>query len=197
MRNVLTGMAVLLVAVAATNVYADCTCDVSKVKNGWCGDHSFGYYDSVQIKSKKLYTALAGQEFKADEKSKCYGCKTAMTKNGRCPDCGTGFVDKKAYNSKVAYLLANGVQKDVSKIYCESCKKAAKAGAGWCGSCNVGMVGNVLHKSKESFETAKQARTILVSAAKSKCETCAVAMVTDGTCESCKLTFKDGEKQKG
>lgn len=196
MRNVLTGMAVLLVAVAATNVYADCTCDVSKVKNGWCGDHSFGYYDSVQIKSKKLYTALAGSEVEAD-KMKCDACKTALAKNGRCDDHGLGFVDKKEFKSKVAYLLANGVQKDVSKLYCTGCKKAVKAGAGWCDSCNAGMVGNVVHKSKKNYEAAKKARTILVSAGKSKCETCAVAMVTDGTCESCKITYKDGEKQKG
>ena len=78
-----------------------------------------------------------------------------------------------------------------------SCKKAANYGAGWCDSCNVGMVGNVLHKSKKDFKAAKEARTILVSAAKSKCEGCAVAMVTDGTCGGCKISFKDGEKKKG
>jgi hypothetical protein len=37
---------------------------------------------------------------------------------------------------------------------------------------------------------------VLRDAAKTKCEGCAIAMVSDGKCDQCKVSFKDGKKTK-
>lgn len=189
-------VAVVFLAIAAAPAYADCTCDAAKVKNGWCADCKVGYFDSVKIKAKKLFGALEGKEVDVAA-LKCESCKNAVKKDGFCKQCKQGFVSKKQYTSKLAYTLAKGEAQDASKIKCESCKKNAEK-YGWCEACKVGMVGNVAFKDKDDFKKASESHDVLLAAVKAadKCETCAIAMVTDGKCDACKISYKGGKKVK-
>jgi hypothetical protein len=87
---------------------------------------------------------------------------------------------------------------DVAKIECPGCQKAAKD-HGWCDHCKAGLVGNHKYTDKKVYEEAAAAKVVLVKAteASKKCVPCAVAMVTDGTCAECKITYKDGKPVKG
>lgn len=195
MRRMFDLTAVCVVLAVASHAYAQqCTCSTAKVQNGWCGDCKVGYVDAVKVKSHALFDALAGAEVKADE-IKCASCKKAHASAGYCPDCRVGYVGKKKYTSRVAYVLAKGERMDPAGITCDGCKKNA-ADHGWCDSCKVGMVGNVAFKDKKAYDEAVEARRILTAAAESKCEKCAVAMVTDGECQECKVAYKDGKKTK-
>lgn len=209
LRTLSIGLVTVVVAAAA---YADCTCKTSAKKDGWCTDCKVGFVDGVKIKSRKLYDALQGELVSAD-KTSCSGCKAAAAKaatskltsaklasdkGATC--CGKTFVGKKSYRSPVAAILASGHPVDMAKIAdskCEGCKAAAKNN-GFCKDCGVGIVAGRLYKGKENFAKAQQAYATLVKASKAVdvCEGCAVAMVTDSKCESCKVSFKDGKMIK-
>ena len=182
------------VAAAATPSYADCTCSVAKVKNGWCKDCKVGYFATVKLKSKELFKAVDGHDVDADA-IKCGLCKKAFESDGYCPDCKLGFVGKKKYHSTFAYHLAGGKVKDASGIKCSTCKKNAES-HGWCDACGIGMAGHLAYKDKKMYKLAETALDIVTSAAKAatKCVPCAVAMVTNGTCDACDVAYKDGEK---
>ena len=80
-------------------------------------------------------------------------------------------------------------------VGCKGCS-AAMQSAGWCSDCSVGFVGSYAYKDKLHYKQAKAA-SLTVMRAKAlaeKCEACAVGMLTDGSCSSCKLTFKNGKK---
>ncbi len=194
MRNMSLGLATLIIVAIAAPAYGQCTCSVAKVDNGWCSDCKVGYFDAVKVKSKTLFKALDGEAVDVSAVS-CSSCKKAIASDGFCAACNLGFVGKQKYSSKVAYELAKGDSKDPAKIACTTRRKNSDK-SGWCDSCKVGMVGNVAYKDKADYKKAVNAREIVLAAAKSKCETCAVAMVTDGTCAACKVAYKDGKKTK-
>jgi hypothetical protein len=175
--------------------FADCGCKTAKVEGGWCDDCEVGYFNNVKIKSHKLHEALAGKEVDAHA-VKCDACKQALERDGSCEGCQVSFAHKKAYRSPVAHKLMVGKAHDVSEITCAGCKKGAGTHPAWCKSCNVGWVGNVTFSDKSQWTEARAARKILVKAAAKKCDGCAVAMVTDGTCSGCKVSFKDGKPAK-
>lgn len=192
MRKYLIVPAAALVLAMASNAMAQHSfCTESKLKDASCCGNS--YFDGVSFKSAKLHKALSGKTVKASY-VKCEGCKKALKNDGEC--CAS-FAGGKSYKSKVAYTLAKGKAVDTSKIKCEGCQKAAKKDNGWCEGCKVGLVGNKVYKNEKDYKAATKARVILAKAVKTskKCEDCAVAMVTDGTCEGCKVSFKDGKKK--
>lgn len=190
------GITVMMVLglMAARTAEAQCTCSVAKVKNGWCTDCKVGYFDALKIKSQKLFAVLAGEPADAHEFT-CASCKRAKTDSGYCEACGIGFANGRHYHSKVVYLLAKGETKDPEQITCEACRKNA-AGSGWCDSCNIGLVGNAAFKDRQAYEQAAEARQVVLAASESKCEACAVAMLTDGECKACKVAYKNGKKTK-
>ena len=183
--------AALILAMSSSALAQDSCCDKSKLSDGGCC--GVNYFDGVSFKSAKLHKALTGKTVKASY-LKCEGCKKALKSDGEC--CAS-FAGGKSYKSKVAYTLAKGKAVDTSKIECKGCQKAAKKDNGWCDGCKVGLVGNKKYTDKKVYEAASEARVILAKAVKTskKCEDCAVAMVTDGTCEGCKVSFKDGKKK--
>ena len=124
---------------------------------------------------------------------KCASCKTAFQSDGACAHCSVGFADKKVYHSGVAYRLVKGETKDLSDIGRPTCRKSAEK-PGWCGCCKVGMVGSIAFEDEKESEQAAEAREVLLSAAANKCEACAVALVTNGKCDVCKVEYKDGKK---
>ncbi len=177
-----------------------CTCADAKVHGGWCTACKVGYVAGVKITSHKLFEAVQGKPVADVSKMKCPDCKAAFKNGGFCQHCNVGFVGHKAYKSKVGYALARGQAKDpasLKSIKCPKCKAAAAAGQGWCKMCSMGIVGNLVFTDKQAYEAAVKARATLVAANKltDKCEGCAVAMVTDGTCKHCKVAFKDGKPQ--
>ena len=169
---------------------------VASSGEGFCCDKGIAF--GVPVSSKKLSEALAGVE--VDPGSiKCAGCKSAASSNGQCDHCKVGIVDGKAYRSMVAYHLAKGklLPKD-AKIKCPDCAKA-KGSDGFCKECKAGFAAGRLYKTEPDYKAALAAHETLVKAADvaGKCEACAVAMVTDGECASCKAKFKDGKKVAG
>ncbi|MEE8170493.1 MAG: hypothetical protein V3T70_08095 [Phycisphaerae bacterium] len=177
-----------------------CTCStVKEAGNGWCDQCDQGAVYGVRLASAKLYQALTGKEIKDADKIKCGGCKKAAKSDGSCEYdyCNAAFHDGKMYMSAVAHTLASGHRMKTSEIKCGGCKKAADAKKpGYCSGCDAGFVSGMAFKGKKHFESASAAMTTLKTAAKAKCTACAVAMVTDGTCKDCKISFKDGEKLK-
>lgn len=197
MRTVPSVLA-FVVALSAVSYADDCAgCKTAMVKGGWCEPCKEGFVSGVNIKSKKLYDALSGMEMKPDA-MKCDGCKAAAAKGGECAACHVSFAHGKAYKSKIAAKLAAGDALDPAKVSCDGCKKVA-ADHGWCDACKVGLVGYHAYKDRAAYDDAAKARATLVNAssAAGKCEACAVAMVTDGKCETCKMSFKDGKASPG
>lgn len=181
----------LLVGCFVSAALAECTCPTNKTKGGWCGDCKKGYVAGIEMQSEALYKALAGKKADAAE-LKCDGCKEACGKDGFCDKCNVGYVKGMAY-PKYGYVLAKGEVVDPAAITCEKCKKHA-GDHGWCDDCKAGLVGNLKFTDKETYEQAGRAVRVTKRAAAAKCEGCAVALVSDGTCEHCKVTYKDGKK---
>lgn len=199
MRSV-CALSVALVVTASAALAGDCACKADKAHDGWCKECKVGYVDGVKITSKKLYAALQGKAVDADH-IKCPGCKAALAKNGTCGHCHIEFAANHAYASPVAYHLAMGklMTSCSADMKCEGCKKAADGECGWCDHCKAGIVGNRIFTDKTEYEQAVAAHALLVKASETAkhCEGCGVAMVTNGTCEACKVTYKDGKVAKG
>jgi len=200
-RRMLLGGMVSVFCMAVPTLAEDCTgCKEITAKGfGFCDKCKHGVAFGVDLTSKKLYEALAGQEVKDAAAVKCPGCQTALKTSGVCDHCKLGAANGQLYHSMVAYRLAKGEPTTAEKAaHCPQCKKAFETG-GWCSGCNMGYAGHRMFKDKAGFEAAKKAHEILASAAKAsaKCEGCAAAMVQDGQCEKCKLTYKDGKAQQG
>lgn len=199
----------LVVAASAATAWADCTCAKDKAAgNGWCSDCKEGYVDGIEIKNKKLYDTLQGTTVSADQvkKSGCGACEKAYAGNSTCDACHVSFASGKMYKSAHAAHLAAGTRVTKDTPMCAACKAACEKeglekmaqGTGWCDQCKAGFVHGVRYDSKEAFESAKKSYAIVSNAAQasSKCEGCAIAMVTDGECEHCKVSFKNGEMAK-
>ena len=173
-----------------------CSCPSNTARTvAWCVPCNGGVAFGHQVKFEKLVTALAGHQTKEDG-IKCSGCKTAFKDSADCAHCKIGFRHGFKFHSPVSLALAKGDVVDASTIECPRCKTIAEKGKGECTGCKVGMVASLMFKDKEDFKFAKKADTILAKAVKTaaKCEGCAVAMVSDGTCDGCKVSFKDGKK---
>ena len=194
-RTMLTLGCVLAVLAIAAPAQAGCPgCDkVAKQGEGFCCGKGEIY--GVQLTSEKLYKAVAGKEVDASS-FKCAGCKTAHKESGTCSHCKVAMANGKMYRSPVSHILAKGTPTAAEKVgACSSCTTAHKDD-GFCTACGVGFVSGRAFEGKESYDAALAAHTTLAKSAKiaKKCTECAVAMVTDGTCDSCKVSFKGGKK---
>ncbi len=198
-RKVLMAISVAaFVAATAPAMAGGCKgCDkLAKSRDGWCCGKGKAF--GVELASKKLYTALAGHE--ADgEKIRCPGCKTALKTSGKCKHCKVAAADGKLFRSPVAHALAKGKLVSTHGTSscasgCAGCKEAFRSN-GWCDKCGVGLVAGRMFKGQSDHKAALVAYKTLTKAASaaSNCEACAVAMVTDGSCEHCKVKFKDGK----
>lgn len=198
MRRFALGTVLALVAggfVGSALAGGEC-CDKAKAENAWCGHCKTGFFAGQVIKSEGLHKALAGTPAPAD--AKCDGCKKAMAANGTCDHCHVAFANKMMYHSMVAHDLAIGTCTAEKDMKCEACKKNA-AGNGWCDACKKGMVGCFAFSDKAAYDKAVTALNTLKEAMKAadKCEGCAVAMVTDGKCAKCNVSYKGGKKVEG
>lgn len=206
MTRVLATIATLALVASA---WADCTCAKDKAAGaGWCTDCKEGYVAGVSTKSKRLYDAMQGTTITpADvKKSGCSNCEKALASNGSCDACHVHFAGGKMYKSAAAARLAAGTALNKETPMCGGCKAAVEKNGlakmcertAWCDGCKAGFVHGARYDTKEGFESAKSSHALLTKAATAagKCESCAVAMVTDGECKSCKVSFKNGEVVK-
>ena len=188
-------LTVVLVMWAAPAADAECKCDVSKLKGGWCSKCETGYLAGVRIKSEFLFEVLDAHGHDIDPGAiRCASCKEARKSNSFCDQCRRGWIDNRLYMSRLTYHLTKGEPKILFDIKCAICKEGAARG-GWCEKCRVGMVGNVAIKDKTDFDHAAGAYRRLLVAVRlsSQCEMCAVALMSDGRCTKCKKTYKNGE----
>ena len=199
-RTTLTlACAVVVAGLAWPAAAADCSgCkSIADKGEGYCNSCNLGKMFDVKLTSKKLYEALVGKSVEPD-KLRCPSCKLASKTDGRCSPCRVGMAQGKAYDSPVAHKLAKGLPytKDQA-AHCGRCRDAL-ASNGYCTGCQAGFVAHRVFKDKDSYDAALAAHKTLAKAAKlgRKCETCAVAMVTDGTCKQCQISFKEGEPTK-
>lgn len=156
----------------------------------------------VELSSKKLYAALVGDKVDPATAAKCpcSDCKKALKTNGKCDKCQ--FVAGKKYQSPVAYVLAKGTPISAELIAacpkrCEHCKAAFKKD-GRCDKCGVGFVAGRMYDNEKDHAAALVAFKTLTKAATAAnhCEQCAVALVTDGKCKACNVSFKNGTLAK-
>ncbi len=194
MKHLVT-LTVVLVMWAAADAVVECKCEVFKLKGGWCSKCETGYLAGVRIKSEFLFEVLDAHGHDIDLGAiRCASCKEARKSNSFCDQCRRGWIDNKVYMSRLTYHLAKGEARVVSDIKCGVCRASAAQG-GWCEKCRVGMVGNVAIKDKTDFDYAWEAYRRLLDAVRlsSRCEMCAVALMSDGRCTKCKKSYKNGE----
>ena len=188
------GCVLVLMAMAAPTWAGDCKgCQtIAEGKDGFC--HGKGRIFGVELASQKLYDTLAGA---AIDKTKldCPGCKAAAKNDGWCDKCKLALAGDRAFRSPYAHRIARGQAVNVEVASkCAGCK-AARDTNGFCTACNVGYVADRVFSDKESYEQARDDRTTLQLASRTatKCESCAVGLVTDGECERCKVRYKEGK----
>lgn len=174
---------------------ADCTCEIAKLKGGWCTKCQTGYLAGVRIKSEFLFEVLDAHGHDIDLKAiRCERCRQARKSNGFCDRCRIGWIDNKAYMSRLTYHLTKGEAKVVADMKCPICRRNAARG-GWCEKCRLGMVGSVAIKERSDFDHALEAYRRLLDAVQlsKRCEMCAVALMSDGLCTRCKIQYKNGK----
>ncbi len=114
------------------------------------------------------------------------------------------MADSRIYSSPVAYALAKGIPTSKEMVAhcpkrCDGCKVAFKDSK-CCDTCKVGFVGDRMFENEEDHRVALAAYQTLEKAnfvAEGICEDCAVAMVNDGRCDKCNVSFKDGRFADG
>lgn len=185
-----------LTAPALAGACKGCT-KVAKTGEGFCCGKGMAF--GVELGSKKLHAALVGSKVDPAQAAKCPcdDCKKAIKTNGKCDKCK--FVAGKLYPSPVSYTLAKGTPISAELVAacpdrCAQCKIAHKEN-GRCEQCGVGFVAGRMYDNTEDHEAALVAYKTLTKAAQiaKKCVDCAIALVSDGTCEGCNVSFKNGK----
>jgi len=174
-----------------------CTCAEARLADGWCGTHRVGYVAMVRIPSRLVYDALDAHGHVLDlDTFTCPACRKAIDAGGFCDEHHTGFVRKEAYFSRLTYEMARGERLDPAGIACPACRRNS-ASLGWCARDGRGMVGVVAIRDRSAYDRAAAAVTVVRAAAETvtRCEGCAVAMVTDTECWRCRITYRNGLAQ--
>jgi hypothetical protein len=130
-------------------------------------------------------------------------CALERARNGWCEACVVGYVAEQPIRSKTLYdaLDAHGHDVDLSSFACADCRAAADAD-GYCERHERGFVGGRAYLSRLAYHLARgqpeavQAELRLVALAvetTERCELCAAALVIDGDCPACRLSYRDGQ----
>lgn len=190
---------VSLIALVAHVPESDkCICKRAKNEGGWCSPCHVGYVASFRIPSKSLYEALETHGHTATVSSvKCKSCREASKHNGFCERCKMGWVGNHLFLSRLAHHLAKGEHVETGSLACPTCL-ANSSRHGWCEGCSRGMLGNISVRPQSEFQKASLALDRALTAIKmlDQCEGCAIAMVIDGRCATCKLFYQDGRPSR-
>ncbi|OWY69710.1 hypothetical protein B7486_18875 [cyanobacterium TDX16] len=175
------------------------SCVLARLENQWCEACRVGYVAGVAMKSKILFECMDahGHELQLDA-IECPECQAAVKVDGFCDHCKTGWINKLAFFSKLTYVLGKGKVHTTESIGCAGCRKNAER-YGWCDECKVGMIGNTAVADRKLFGEGSQAfETMLLAVeASPRCESCAMAIVTDTPCHLCKVTYRGGKSTPG
>ncbi len=206
-RGMLTVLSLAAVGVWVAPTFAGPGCPgckaVEEKGEGFCCGS--GKIFDLKLTSKVVFDILAGDAAKVSKAkySPCPACKEAATQGGSCEHCKLFVTDGKAYQSKAAFVLASGkpIAKETADTMSDHCPECAKAFAknGFCTGCDAGFVAHRMFKTQKTYDEAKQAMETVQTALKDAghCEACAVARLTDGKCEHCSVSFKNGKPSKG
>lgn len=149
-----------------------------------------------------LIVAWAGRrEVGAATASLCT-CELERQRSGWCEKCGIGYVADLSIRSKMLYdaLDAHGHDIDVAGLRCARCSAAVEAD-GYCADHRRGFVGGRAYFSRLAYHLARDEREevqaeleVLALAVRTleRCEVCAAAMVSDGVCPECRLSYRAG-----
>jgi hypothetical protein len=177
-------------------VAADCTCARAVREHGWCDACSVGFVASFRVGSPELYETIHPHGHEVDpEVVRCASCRRAIKENGWCDDCGAGYHSGEAYFSQLTYLLVQGeVVARPEALACAECRRHAQQ-HGWCVACSAGMVGNVRFAERSLFDRAARQLDIFFVARETvaRCVFCAQAMIANGRCPECRVTYADGK----
>lgn len=189
------GLCLIGVHGCASPARVDCpSCTEARRHNHWCDRCNLGYVAGAPIESRALFEALdAHGHDLVPESITCESCRAAMPVDGYCEKCRIGWYRNQAYFSRLTHVIAKGRSLDTARIQCPICRSRA-TGYGWCEACQRGMIGNFAVTDRKEFdEGCRGYDLMLVAIALSgKCESCALAALTDTECPSCRITYKDG-----
>lgn len=129
-------------------------------------------------------------------------CALERRRSGWCEACAVGYVAEVPIRSKPLYdaLDAHGHDVDVAGLACASCREAVRAD-GFCTRHGRGFVGERAYLSRLAYHVARrepeavaeELRLLAVAVQTAeRCELCAAAMVIDGFCPRCRLSYEDG-----
>jgi hypothetical protein len=151
-----------------------------------------------------LVAAWATLEKPGDPAASAPACTCALERqrNGWCAACRVGYVAELTIRSQVLYdaLDPHGHDVDVPSLACAACRAAA-ASDGFCTQHARGFVGGRAYLSRLAYHLARsepeavQDELALLEKALDtlgRCELCAAAMVLDGTCPTCRLSYQNG-----
>ena len=129
-------------------------------------------------------------------------CELERQRNGWCAVHALGYVADFTIRSQALYdaLDAHGHDVDVVGMPCATCREAARTD-GFCARHVRGFVGGRAYLSRLAYHLARgepeEVRAelgVLATAVQTveRCELCAAAMVVDGTCPRCRLSYEGG-----
>ena len=130
-------------------------------------------------------------------------CELERQRSGWCEACSVGYVADNTIRSKALYdaLDPHGHDVDVAGMPCASCRAAASSD-GFCAQHARGFVGGRAYLSRLAYHVARhepekvqEELGLLAKAMQTveRCELCAAAMVLDGTCPRCRLSYQDDQ----
>ena len=129
-------------------------------------------------------------------------CELARTQNGWCAACGVGYVASLEVRSQLVYdaLDLHGHDVDLGTLDCSRCREVARAD-GFCSACGRGFIAGraylsplAYHLVRGEMQAAAPELAVLARALETveRCELCAAAMVIDGTCPECLISYRGG-----
>lgn len=180
--------------VRPTSSTSACSCASARRSNGWCAACGRGYVAALEIRSQVLFDGLDAHGHQLDAAvMTCAACKRLMRSGGFCESCRFGWVGGLAYMSRLTYALAKGRVLAPGEARCELCRDLA-GDMWWCAGCGTGWTGNVTFADRIEYESAVREFALLRSAiaTSTRCEMCALVLLVDGTCPSCKISYEAG-----
>lgn len=200
MKNMTMVILLLMVTVAPGGptmppVVKKCVCREGAKANVWCHVCDIGFLATIKVKSADLFEWLDAHGHQIDPKSiKCASCQRALKSDSFCVKCGIGYKNGLAWVSRLTHSLAMGERTGKREIACKICREYLQR-MGWCAKCNIGFVGNVRFEKRDRYDTAAKefGRFLVANELSTKCETCALAMMSDGACRACKIRYRDGK----
>jgi len=159
-----------------------CTCSAAMLVDGWCEQHSEGRVAGLSVSSAHLFETLDPHgHVIAHESVTCPTCVSAIGSHGYCDACHIGWRGGLAYMTRLTWLLASGSRTSPADDVAHSPEVG-------------GVVGNVRIADDAILAEAQRAFSVLRSAVEmcDRCELCACAMVYDGTCPDCNITYLGG-----